>query len=57
MGGVSYEEQNYTSLSEIARTITGARWNGPRFFGLRKSTLDDKAKYQSQASEARDDAR
>ena len=25
----------YASLSEIARTITGVRWNGPRFFGLR----------------------
>lgn len=25
----------YKSLSLIARTITGVRWNGPRFFGLR----------------------
>lgn len=25
----------YKSLSEIARVITGVRWNGPRFFGLR----------------------
>lgn len=25
----------YKSLSEVARTITGSRWNGPRFFGLR----------------------
>lgn len=24
----------YTSLSAIARAITGARWSGPRFFGL-----------------------
>ncbi len=32
--GVSYEGQSYRSLSEVARTITGARWSGPRFFGL-----------------------
>ena len=34
--GFSYNEQTYQSLSEVARTITGTRWNGPRFFGLRK---------------------
>jgi hypothetical protein len=33
--GFAYEGNPYTSLSEIARLITGARWNGPRFFGLR----------------------
>src|SRR5215203_6329364 len=27
----------HASLSEIARRITGTRWNGPRFFGLRPS--------------------
>src|ERR671911_2075307 len=27
----------HASLSEIARLITGTRWNGPRFFGLRPS--------------------
>jgi hypothetical protein len=32
----SYEGENYSNLSEIARKITGTRWNGPRFFGLRK---------------------
>ncbi len=26
--------QHYGSLSEVARAITGARWSGPRFFGL-----------------------
>ena len=25
----------YRSLSEVARKITGTRWSGPRFFGLR----------------------
>jgi hypothetical protein len=33
--GFSYENRIYTNLSEIAREITGTRWNGPRFFGLR----------------------
>ena len=27
----------YASLSQIARAITGARWSGPLFFGLRKT--------------------
>jgi hypothetical protein len=33
--GFVYEARDYSSLSEIAREITGTRWNGPRFFGLR----------------------
>jgi hypothetical protein len=33
--GFSYAGRHFGSLSEVARTITGARWNGPRFFGLR----------------------
>lgn len=31
-----YREIEFASLSEIAREITGARWSGPRFFGLKK---------------------
>ncbi len=27
----------YASLSQAARAITGVRWNGPRFFGLREA--------------------
>ena len=34
-GGFLYLGQRYNSLSQIARVITGSRWNGPRFFGLR----------------------
>lgn len=34
--GFSYEGRKYASLSEIARAITGSRWSGPAFFGLRK---------------------
>jgi Protein of unknown function (DUF2924) len=33
--GFSYQGKIYSSLSEIARLITGTHWNGPRFFGLR----------------------
>jgi hypothetical protein len=32
--GYLYLAHHYRSLSEIARKITGARWSGPRFFGL-----------------------
>ena len=35
--GFDYRGTRYASLSQIARTITGARWSGPRFFGLRKT--------------------
>jgi hypothetical protein len=31
-----YGDRNYRSLSEIAREITGTRWSGPAFFGLRR---------------------
>ena len=33
--GFAYNGKPYESLSEIARLITGTRWNGPKFFGLR----------------------
>jgi hypothetical protein len=35
--GFDYEGERYASLTQIARRITGARWSGPRFFGLRKN--------------------
>ena len=34
--GFSHEGRTYKSLSEIALEITGTKWNGPRFFGLRR---------------------
>lgn len=34
--GFVWKGQPYRSLSVIARTITGAHWSGPRFFGLTK---------------------
>jgi hypothetical protein len=33
--GFAYEGVVYRSLSETARAITGTRWSGPKFFGLR----------------------
>jgi hypothetical protein len=33
--GFVWGGQTYASLSAVARAITGVRWNGPRFFGLR----------------------
>jgi hypothetical protein len=33
--GFAYDGDTYSNLSEIAGRITGTRWNGPRFFGLR----------------------
>jgi len=35
-GGYIYRGERWKSLSEVARSITGTRWNGPRFFGLRE---------------------
>jgi hypothetical protein len=33
--GFAWEGTNYPSLSKVAFAITGTRWNGPKFFGLR----------------------
>jgi Protein of unknown function (DUF2924) len=33
--GYEYQGRPYKSLSAIARAITGTRWNGPLFFGVR----------------------
>lgn len=35
-GRLHWDGGEYRSLSEVARAITGVRWNGPRFFGLRE---------------------
>jgi hypothetical protein len=36
--GFAWNGTTYRSLSEVARAITGTRWNGPRFFGLRQAS-------------------
>ena len=33
--GFAWNGQTYESLSKVAFAITGTKWNGPRFFGLR----------------------
>lgn len=37
-GGFEYRDKRYGSLSEIARLITGTRWSGPAFFGLKAAS-------------------
>lgn len=36
--GFAWNGTTYPSLSKVAFAITGTRWNGPRFFGLRDRT-------------------
>ncbi len=53
--GFLWQGAPYRSLSEIARRITGTRWSGPRFFGLRETAgraADDPA-----SQETREDRR
>ena len=42
--GFAWNGQTYDSLSKVAFAITGTKWNGPRFFGLRdkedRSTME-----------------
>lgn len=41
--GFVWNGQTHRSLSRIARTITGTKWNGPRFFGMRDTSPNTKA--------------
>jgi hypothetical protein len=38
--GMLFRGKRYRSLSEIARVITGSRWSGPLFFGLKTATKE-----------------
>jgi hypothetical protein len=38
--GILFRSKRYKSLSEVARVITGARWSGPLFFGLRSAVKE-----------------
>jgi len=42
--GYEYQGARYKSLSEIARLITGSRWSGPLFFGIKSEQRNNKAK-------------
>jgi hypothetical protein len=35
-GQINWNDREWRSLSEVARAITGTRWSGPAFFGLKQ---------------------
>ena len=39
--GYSWNGTTYRILSKVASAITGSRWNGPRFFGLRDNPASE----------------
>ena len=39
--GFSWNGKTYPSLSKVAFAITGSRWSGPRFFGLRDKAASE----------------
>jgi len=45
--GFAYQGEIFASLSEIANRITGTRWNGPKFFGLRTQRRETDKTIQS----------
>ena len=47
--GFLWQEKTYSSLSAIAKIITGTNWNGPRFFGLREDQGKKGAQRESAA--------
>jgi hypothetical protein len=48
--GFVWQEKTYSSLSAVARLITGTNWNGPRFFGLREDECRKRGKQQNGAA-------
>ena len=38
--GILFRSKRYKSLSEVARVITGSRWSGPLFFGLKAAAKE-----------------
>jgi hypothetical protein len=42
--GYEYQGVLYQSLSEIARLITGTRWSGPLFFGIKNEQTRSRSK-------------
>jgi hypothetical protein len=39
--GFAWNGKIYDSLSKVAFAITGTKWNGPRFFGLRDNSASE----------------
>jgi hypothetical protein len=48
--GFEWQGSRYRSLSKIARTITGIRWNGLVFFGVKTRPLASKAAIRTKAT-------
>jgi hypothetical protein len=42
--GFIWNDRPYSSLTSVARAITGTKWNGPRFFGLREPDKKGKSR-------------
>jgi hypothetical protein len=40
--GFAWKDTIYPSLTKVAFAMTGTRWNGPRFFGLRDKPMPEK---------------
>lgn len=38
-GEIIWKDRQWRSLSEVARAITGTRWSGPAFFGLKNKQI------------------
>jgi len=47
--GFEWQGSRYRSLSEIARTMTGTRWNGLVFFGVKSKASNSKAAVRTEA--------
>jgi hypothetical protein len=48
VAGFVYRGQCYRSLSEIARRITGTRWSGPAFFGVKPPAMRSVSRREGQ---------
>jgi hypothetical protein len=51
--GFFWQDKTYSSLSTIAHLITGTKWNGPRFFGLRVPGAQDGKQVSTKAASAK----
>ena len=40
--GFAWKDKVYPSLTKVAFAMTGTRWNGPRFFGLRDKASNER---------------
>jgi hypothetical protein len=45
--GFAWNGETYDSLSKVAFAITGTKWNGPRFFGLRDKAVSSTTEVRS----------